>query len=125
MHAAKSTHLPLSVVLQVNRKPAANRGSLSRQRLLHALRLPLFVVLIAIGLARLGVTDSPSAPVTRNADTTVEQQSPVAGAVDAQPAADDADDADSETPPSKEVAELYKGILDLRAQEMAQRPSGQ
>ena len=120
MHSAKSNHLPLSVVRQMNRKPAVSRGSVLRQRLLYAMRPPLFVALVAIGLVRLGVTDSPSAPANPVADTTVEQRSPVVGAIHVQPTPDDVDDSDSEPAPSKEVAELYKQILDLRAQELAQ-----
>ena len=120
MHSAKSSHLPLSVVLQMNRKPAVSRGSLPWQRLLYAMRPPLFVALVAIGVVRLAVADNPSAPVNPVADTTAEQRSPVVGALHVQPAPDDVDDPDSEPAPSKEVADLYKQILDLRAKEMAQ-----
>ena len=120
MHSAKPTHLPLSVVLQMNRKPAVSRGSLPWQRLLYAMRPPLFVALVAIGLVRLAVADNPSAPANPVADTTVEQRSPVVGALHVQPVPGDVDDTDSEPAPSKEVADLYKQILDLRAKEMAQ-----
>ena len=120
MHSAKPTHLPLSVVLQMNRKPAASRGSLPWQRLLCAMRPPLFVALVAIGVVRLAVADNPSAPANPVADTTVEQRSPVVGALHVQAAPDDLDDSDSEPAPSKEVADLYKQILDLRAKEMTQ-----
>ena len=81
MHSAKPTHLPLSVVLQMNRKPAVSRGSLPWQRLLCAMRPPLFVALVAIGVVRLAVADNPSAPANPVADTTVEQRSPVVGAL--------------------------------------------
>ena len=85
------------------------------------MRPPLFVALVAIGLVRLAVADNPSAPANPVAETTVEQRSPIVGALHVQPAPDDVDDFDLEPAPSKEVAELYKQILDLRAQEMAQR----
>ena len=120
MHSAKPTHLPLSVVLPMNRKPAVSRGSRPWQGLPYAMRPPLFVALVAIGLVRLAAADNPSAPVNPVADTTVEQRSPVVGALHVQPAPDDVDDSDSEPAPSKEVADLYKQILDLRAKEMAQ-----
>ena len=84
------------------------------------MRPPLFVALVAIGAVRLAVADNSSAPVNPVADTTVEQRSPVVAALRVQPALDDVDDSDSEPAPSKEVAELYKQILDLRAKEMAQ-----
>ena len=123
MHFAKSTHLPLSFVLQMNRKPAVSRDRLPWQRLLYAMRPPLFVALVAVGLVRLAIADNPSAPANPVADTTVEQRSPIVGAVHVQPAPDDVDDPDSEPAPSKEVADLYKQIQDLRAKEMAQLPA--
>ena len=94
MHSAKPTHLPLSVVLQMNRKPAVSRGSLPWQRLLCAMRPPLFVALVAIGVVRLAVADNPSAPANPVADTTVEQRSPVVGALHVQAAPDDLDDSE-------------------------------
>ena len=121
MHSAMPTRLPLSVVLQMNRKTAVCRGSLLWQRLLYAMRPPLFAALVGIGLVRLAVADNPSAPANPVAETTVEQRSPIVGTLQVQPAPDDVDDSDSDPAPSKEVAELYKQILDLRAQEMAQR----
>jgi len=121
MLSAKPIHLPLSVILHTNRKPALNRRRLLWQRLQYALGPLLFVALVAVGLARLAIADSPWAPANPVADIRIQQPSPIVGAVPAGPAPDDdADDSDSEPAPSKEVAELYKQIQDLRAKEMAQ-----
>jgi hypothetical protein len=121
MRSAKPIHLPLSVVLQMNRKPALSRGRLLWRRLLYAMRPVLFVALVATGVVRLAVADNPSAPANPVADSTVAPRSPIVGSVAAQPVPDDANDSDPEPAPSKEVAELYKQIQDLRTKEIAQR----
>ena len=83
-------------------------------------------MLAGVRVANLGVNVPPTVAAARLAElgasvTKVEPRSPIVGAVATQAAPDDADDSDSEPAPSKEVAELYKQIQDLRAKEMAQR----